>query len=110
MRRTFFARHTLDQDYIQFLSKINNKAKARRKTKSDILEKARIMTYKDLKAARVKRAQQEAAKEAKGKGKNKGKRGRKPKSALLEPETEATAGEENAVARGAFRDPEARMW
>jgi hypothetical protein len=48
------------------------------------------MSYEDLEAARAKRAEKEAAKEAKGKG----KRGRKCKSATLEAE-ETTADKAN---------------
>ena len=59
---------------------INNEAKVRRATKSMVLGTAEVMKYKDLKEARAKRAEQDAAKEAKGKG----KRGRKPKNAMLE--------------------------
>ena len=46
-----------------------------------VLGKAKVMSYEDLEEARAKRAEKEAAKEAKGKG----KRGR-PKSAALEVE------------------------
>src|ERR1700761_218607 len=80
--QTSFARHALDQDYIRFLHKMNKEATARRKTKSNILGKAKVMSYDDLEAARVKRAEKEAAKEAKGKG----KRERRPKSAPTETE------------------------
>jgi hypothetical protein len=62
--------------------KRNNEAKVRRKTKSEILGKARVMTYQDIEVARAKRAEQDTAKEAKGKR----KRGRKPKSGALEEE------------------------
>jgi hypothetical protein len=82
--QTSFARHALNQDHIQFLSKMNNKAKERRKTKSKILEKAigegRVMKYEDIVAARARRAEQEAAQDSK----DKAKCGRKPKSAPLE--------------------------
>ena len=54
------------QDQIQFLTTINNEAKTRRSTKSDILGKGRRMTYEDLEQARIKRKQKEDAKEAKG--------------------------------------------
>jgi hypothetical protein len=82
--QTSFARQALDQDQIQFLAKMNNEAKVRRKTKSHILGNARVMSFEDIEAARAKRAEQDAAKVAKGKG----KRGR-PKSVV--PEVEATA-------------------
>ena len=51
-----------------------------------ILGKAKVISYKDLEAVREKRAEKDAAKEAKGKG----KRGRKCKSAMPEAD-EATA-------------------
>jgi hypothetical protein len=103
--QTSFAQQTLDQDHIHFLTKMNNEAKTRRSTKSAILGKARVMTFEDLEAARTKRAEKEAAKEAKGKAKSgrkpksvpaetrkattkKGKRGRKSKSVVSEPEPE----------------------
>jgi hypothetical protein len=78
---------------------------------------AKVMSYTDLQEARVKRAEKDAAKEAKGKGKrgrkrrgatleaeeataDKVKRGRKRKSVALEAEAEVEAPEPNAkVAR-----------
>lgn len=51
------------------MTKINDESKPRRKMKSNILGKARIMSYEDIEAARAKRAEQEADKEAKGKRK-----------------------------------------
>ncbi|KAF2682313.1 hypothetical protein K458DRAFT_405611 [Lentithecium fluviatile CBS 122367] len=54
---------------IQHLTKINDESKSRRKTKSYILGKARVLGYEDIEAARAKRAEQEASKEAKGKRK-----------------------------------------
>jgi len=84
----FLVKDALQEDQIQFLNTINNKAKVQRSTKSLVLGKAKVMSYEDLKEARVKRANKEAAKEAKGKG----KRGRKRKSAALE----ADAPEPNA--------------
>jgi hypothetical protein len=41
----------------------------RRKTKSKILRKARVISYEDIEVARAKRAKQEINKEAKGKRK-----------------------------------------
>ena len=64
-----FAQQALNQDQIQHLTKINDESKPRRKTKSEILGKARVMSYEDIEAARAKRAEQEADKEAKGKRK-----------------------------------------
>ncbi|KAF2735862.1 hypothetical protein EJ04DRAFT_403811, partial [Polyplosphaeria fusca] len=37
---------------------MNDEAKTRRKTKSEILGKARVMSYEDIEAARAKRARQ----------------------------------------------------
>jgi hypothetical protein len=87
-----FAQQALDQDQIQLLSKMNDEARTRRKTKSEILGKgkARVMSYEDIEAARAKRAEQEANKQAQGNR----KRGR-PKhiavEAVVEGEAEATA-------------------
>jgi hypothetical protein len=69
------------------LAQINNEAKVRRSTKSDILGTARVMSYEDLVKAREERAEKDAAKEAKkaaqetDKAAGKGKRGRKRKIA-----------------------------
>jgi len=57
------------------LTIINNKAKVQRSTKSVILGKAKVISYKDLTA---KRAEREAKDQAKVEGK--GKRGRKRKN------------------------------
>jgi hypothetical protein len=84
-----FAERALQQDQIQFLLRVNNEAKARRKTKSLVLRKAKVMSYEDLVAAREKRAAKEEAKAAVGTR----KRGRKPKNAVPETE-EATADKE----------------
>jgi hypothetical protein len=61
---------------------MNDEPKVRRSITSVVLGKAKVMSYEDLEEARAKRAEKEAAKEAKGKG----KRGRKPKSAAPEAE------------------------
>jgi hypothetical protein len=47
------------------LAKINNEGKVRRSTKSEILGKAKVMSYEDLEKARAERAAKEAAKEVK---------------------------------------------
>ncbi|KFY47128.1 hypothetical protein V494_00149 [Pseudogymnoascus sp. VKM F-4513 (FW-928)] len=69
-----------EEDRIKFLTTINDEAKVQRSTRSLVLGKAKVMSYEDLEEARAKRAEKEAAKEAKGKG----KRGRKCKSATSE--------------------------
>ncbi|KAF4627109.1 hypothetical protein G7Y89_g11046 [Cudoniella acicularis] len=76
----FLVREALKDDQIEFLNTINNEAKVRRSTKSLVLGKAKVISYEDLEEARAKRAEKEAAKEAKGKG----KRGRKRKSGTPE--------------------------
>ncbi|KAL5330878.1 hypothetical protein ACEPPN_000403 [Leptodophora sp. 'Broadleaf-Isolate-01'] len=58
---------------------MNNEAKIRRSTKSLVLGKAKVMSFKDIEVARAARAAKDTIKE-------KGKRGRKRKSAALEPD------------------------
>ena len=60
---------------------INNEAKVQRSTKSLVLGKAKVMSYKDIEEARAKRAIKEAIR-------GKGKRGRKRKSAMPESDLE----------------------
>ncbi|KAI9148700.1 hypothetical protein HJFPF1_10741 [Paramyrothecium foliicola] len=60
-----FAERSLLQENNQFLAQMNNEAKVRRSTKSEILGTARVMSYEDLENARAMRASKEAAKEAK---------------------------------------------
>ncbi|KAI1525550.1 DDE-1 multi-domain protein [Pyrenophora tritici-repentis] len=74
------AKGALQQNHIRFLLTVNNEAKVRRSTKSLVLGKAKVMGYEELMEAREKRAEKDAAQEAKGKG----KRGRKRTSAVLE--------------------------
>ncbi|KAF2657235.1 hypothetical protein K491DRAFT_655110 [Lophiostoma macrostomum CBS 122681] len=87
-----FAKGALQQNHIRLLISITNEAKVRRSTKSVILAKAegeaKVMSYKDFDKARAKRAEQDAAKDAKEK--TKGKRGRKPKKATEIAENSAT--------------------
>ncbi|KAH7403101.1 hypothetical protein BKA64DRAFT_694122 [Cadophora sp. MPI-SDFR-AT-0126] len=63
---------------------LNKTTKVRRSTKSLVLGKAKVISYKDLEEARAKRIVKEAARAAKGKG----KRSRKSKSSPPEPEEE----------------------
>jgi hypothetical protein len=109
------AQGTLQEDRIQFLTTINNEAKVRRSTKSLVLGKAKVMSYEDLEEARAKRADKEAAKEAK----DKGKRGRKRKSAALEAdnakvvrmsEAPAPPVAEDEIVPEPWRAPVARMY
>jgi hypothetical protein len=50
--QTCFVKGALQQDHIRFLISINNKAKIRRSTKSEILAKGegKVMSYEDLEA------------------------------------------------------------
>ena len=81
------AKCALQEDQIRFLTTINNEAKVRRSTRSLVIGKAKVMSYDDLQEARAKRAERDAAQEAKSKG----KRGRKRKNAVLEAEAPETA-------------------
>jgi hypothetical protein len=67
--QTSFTKNALLQDRTRFLIKINNESKVRQSTTSVVLGKAKVMSYEDLEEARAKRAEKDAAKEAKGKGK-----------------------------------------
>ena len=81
-----------------------------------VLGKAKVMSYEGLEEARAKRADKEAAKEAKGKG----NRGQKRKSAALEadaPEPNAKAVQmsgtpvaEDEIVPEPWRAPVARMY
>jgi len=73
--QTFFTQCVLQRKQIQFLTKMNDESKVRRSTKSEVLRKAKVMSYEDLKDEREKREKKVATKNAKGKG----KRGPKPK-------------------------------
>ncbi|CAG8982160.1 hypothetical protein HYALB_00003595 [Hymenoscyphus albidus] len=74
----------------------------RRSTKLLVLGRAKVISYEDLEEARAKRAEKDAAKEAKqNKGKAKGKRGQKCKNATPKADEvevdKAEADESNAV-------------
>jgi hypothetical protein len=60
-----FAERDLLREHNQFLVNVNNEAKVRRSTKSEVVGTARVMSYEDLVRARVDRASKERAKEAK---------------------------------------------
>jgi hypothetical protein len=77
----------LQENRIQFLTAINNKAKVRQLTKSLVLGKAKVISYKDLEEAQAKCLAKESAQAAKGKG----KRGWKSKKSL--PELEENTAE-----------------
>ena len=72
-----FAERAFLHGHNQFLNRINNEAKVRRWTKSVVLGKAKVISYKDIEEARATRAAKEVVK-------GKGKRGRKCKIAALE--------------------------
>ncbi|KAL2036423.1 hypothetical protein N7G274_010863, partial [Stereocaulon virgatum] len=104
-----FAKQTLLHDQNRFLSKVNNKAKVRRSTRSVVLGKAKVMCYEDLEQARAKRAAKEKATVDQGKG----KRGRKRKS--LMPEEGSSVSMDNEVlepmkAPASWKAPVARMY
>jgi hypothetical protein len=73
-----FAKGVLQQNQIRFLITINSEAKVRRATKSEILAKGegKVMSYKDLEAARVVRAVCAAKEQAKVKGRGKHRKGK----------------------------------
>lgn len=58
----FLAKIAPLEDRNRFLTNINDEGKVRRSTKSEILGKARVMSYEDLEKARAERAIKEAAK------------------------------------------------
>ncbi|KAK6591874.1 hypothetical protein H4I96_12151 [Botrytis cinerea] len=78
--QTSSARSILQENRIQFLTTINNEAKIRQSTRSLVLGKAKVMSYKDLQEAQAKRVVKESTQAAKGKE----KRGRKRKSSTPE--------------------------
>jgi hypothetical protein len=93
-----FAERALLQDQNRFLSKMNNEAKVRRSTKSQVLGKAKVMSYEDLEEARAKRKEIEKA--AAGKA----ARGRKRKAPALavdvtEPRSQLIRAREAYLAR-----------
>ncbi|OBS17012.1 hypothetical protein FPOA_12469 [Fusarium poae] len=60
-----FAERALLQSHNQFLVHVNNEAKVRRSTKSEVLGTARVMSYEDLVKARQDRARKEWMKDVK---------------------------------------------
>jgi hypothetical protein len=77
------------------LTTINNEAKVRRSTKSLVLGKAKVISYKDLVEVQAKWVVKEATRVAKGKG----KRSRKWKSSILEVEEDAIEEDTTRSAR-----------
>ena len=80
--RISFTQCAILQDQNQFLLKINSEAKVRRSTRSIVLGRAKVMSYKDLEEARARREAKDKATAGKG------KRGRKRKSPALEVDVE----------------------
>ncbi|KXJ84798.1 hypothetical protein Micbo1qcDRAFT_226888 [Microdochium bolleyi] len=64
MKPLSFAERALLHEHNEFLSQMNDEAKVRRSTKSEILGTARVMSYEDLEKARADRAAEKAANEA----------------------------------------------
>jgi hypothetical protein len=89
----------LQQNHIQLLTAVNNEAKPRRSTKAEILEKGsgKVFTYEHLRDKRLRRAEEDAAREAKAKT----KRDRKSKKARQEAGEATTAT--STVRRGRKR-------
>ncbi|KAH7418673.1 hypothetical protein BKA64DRAFT_563470, partial [Cadophora sp. MPI-SDFR-AT-0126] len=91
-------KYTLLNNRNQVLTKMNNETKVRRSTRLLVLEKAKVISFKDIEVARAACATKNIIKE-------KGKRGRKRKSATLKPDepeaAEPEAEPEPEVARGA---------
>jgi hypothetical protein len=62
----FFAKQCLLQDHNRLLAQVNNEAKVRRSTRSEILARAKVMSFQKLEEARAKRATKEKASAGKG--------------------------------------------
>ncbi|KAF2864626.1 hypothetical protein BDV95DRAFT_444911, partial [Massariosphaeria phaeospora] len=58
----------------RLLYRINNEAKVRRSTRSLVIKKAKVMSYKDLDTARAAQASKDKAAAEKGNGKRSRKR------------------------------------
>jgi hypothetical protein len=102
--RVAFAERSLLQDHNRFLSKINGEVKARRSTKSLVLGKAKVMSFKELEESRAKRAAKDKA--ATSKAKLGCKRKRFPDNDRERPATEPTRTD---ASPGLWRAPVARM-
>ncbi|EME39024.1 hypothetical protein DOTSEDRAFT_39204 [Dothistroma septosporum NZE10] len=118
-----FAERALLREQNHFLAKINNEAKARRSTKTEIIGTARVMSYEDLAKARMDRALKEAEKEAKRAEKEAKKAGSarsRPKPLAPNNETQdfrdtealrvGIEAQESRFMPGPCRAPVARMW
>ena len=117
--QTFFTQCVLQRNQIQFLTKMNNESKVRRSTKSEVLGKAKVMSYEDLEEERERRAKKVAAKKAKEdaekeatingtkNAKGKGKRGPKPKKTTSAEKTSADEGTRGRKRKNPPDSPEA---
>ncbi|KAI2479946.1 hypothetical protein Ptr902_08127 [Pyrenophora tritici-repentis] len=85
-----FVERALLKDHNRFLFKISNEAKAYRSTRSIVLGKAKVRSFKDLEEAKVRRAEKDKA------AAQKRQRGRKRK----EPASEAPTSLSKAVRTG----------
>ena len=86
-----FAERALLVEQNRFLARINNEAKVRRSTESDVLGTVKVMSYEDLEKAKAERAAKDAAKEAKKAEREAKKAEKEAKKAAKEAE-DATAG------------------
>ncbi|KAK0247708.1 hypothetical protein LTS09_017131 [Friedmanniomyces endolithicus] len=112
-----FAGRALLQEQNRFLTTVNNEAKVRRTTKTEIIGKARGMSYEDLEKARRERAAKEAEKEARKAEKqtramSKTRRehdedGQNAGASTAQPNGDI---QEGAVAPEPWRGPVAKMW
>jgi hypothetical protein len=100
--RISFAERALLQDHNRFLFKINNEARVRRSTKSDVLGRTKVMKYEDLEA---KRAAKQAAKEKSAA--SKASRGRKRKGPAPEAEAGSSQSQSEAVRAHDVQEPAA---
>jgi hypothetical protein len=65
----FFAKQCLLQDHNRLLAQVNNEAKVRHSTRSEILGRAKVISFQELEKARAKRATKEKASAGNGKAK-----------------------------------------
>jgi len=106
--QTFFTQCVLQHNRIQFLIKMNDESKSRRSTASAVLGKAKIMSYEDLAEERVKRAEKEAAKKAKGKGERGQKKGKSAVSKAEEAPADKKSGRKRKSTEADPPEPKAK--
>ena len=110
-----FAERALLQEHNRFLARINNEAKVRRSTKSDVLGTAKVMSYEELEKAKAERAAKGTVKEAK-KAKREAKKAEKEaKGKKAEKEAEeatagkSTRGQKRKSSAANAREPQAKV-